>query len=82
MNQVPRRNNLPHGARGIEDGPLVLEFRGDKVIFLIRPLGAHFTLHAGSNSGVLDLHRTWTDEPGAVRHQTIFAIRHADVPAL
>jgi hypothetical protein len=82
VNQAFRRIDLPYGARGIEDGPLVLEFRSDKVVFLLKPLGDHFTLHAGNNSGVLDIHRTWTDERGVVRHQTIFAIRRADVPAL
>ena len=82
MNEPLRRNNLPHGSRGIEDGPLVLEFRRDKIVFLIKPASDHYALHAGNNSGVLDVHRTWTDERGVVRHETIFAIRHVDVPAL
>ena len=82
MNEPLHANNLPYGARGIEAGPLVLEFRRDKVVFLIKSNNDHYTLHAGNNSGVLDLHRTWTDERGVVRHETVFAIHHVNVPAL
>lgn len=70
---------LPHGATGIEAGPLAIEFRRDKAVFLIKPSNEHFTVHAGNQSGVLDVHRTWTDEHGAVRHQTVFAMRHVHI---
>lgn len=73
---------LPYGARGIEAGPLAIEFTRDKVIFIFKSANEHFTLHEGKRSGVLDVHRTWTNEDGVVSHETLFAIRHSDIPSL
>jgi hypothetical protein len=72
--QVP----LPHGARGIEAGDLAIEFRPehDKLVLFNRSSQEHYTIHFGKTSGVFDIHRTWTDEVGRVRHQTLFAMRH------
>ncbi len=68
------QEQLPHGARGIEVEDLVLIFAESKVVFLSKARQEHYTLHAGPRSGVIDVHRTWTDEEGIERHQTIFAI--------
>jgi hypothetical protein len=73
---------LPHGATGIEVGNFVIEFGRDKVVALAKDRGEHYTLHAGHKSGILDIHRTWRDSDGAERHQTVFAMRHVDLPAL
>jgi hypothetical protein len=73
--------SLPHGASGIEFGDFVIEFRNDKVVALAKDRGEHYTLHAGHASGILDIHRTWRDPDGTERHQTVFAMRHADLSA-
>jgi hypothetical protein len=70
---------LPHGADGIELGDLVIEFRADKVIALRRNVEEHFTLHAGNNSGVIDIHRTRKDAQGCEQHATIFAMRRDNI---
>jgi hypothetical protein len=72
---------LPHGATGIEIGSFVIEFRDDKIIALAKDTGEHYTFHAGGASGALDIHRTWREADGTERHQTVFAMRHADMPA-
>ncbi len=64
---------------GVEAGQLAIEFRRDKIVFLIKSTGEHFTLHFGSQSGVLDVHRTWIDEHGAVRRKTVFAMHRANL---
>jgi hypothetical protein len=73
---------LPDGATGIEFGDFAIEFRGNKVIVLAKAAAEHYTLQFGRQSGVLDVHRTWTDTDGTPRHQTIFAIRHEDLAML
>ena len=78
---MPMQPPLPHGAGGIEIGDFVIEFRTDKIVALAKHRGEHYTLHVGNNSGILDLHRTWRDAEGGERHQTVFAMRHADLPA-
>lgn len=78
---TPRPFSLPHGASGMEFGDFVVEFGKDKVVALAKAHGDHYTLHAGYVSGVLDIHRTWTDIDGTERHQTVFAMRRADLAA-
>jgi hypothetical protein len=73
---------LPHGARGIEVGDLVLAVGRDKVVMLAKAAGAHYTLQAGHNSGIIDLHRTWRDCNGSEHHETLFAMRRDDLPDL
>jgi hypothetical protein len=70
---------LPHGAKGFDIDEFAIQFGLDKIIALRKSTGEHYTLHAGTNSGVLDVHHTWTDENGQVRHQTLFALRHDDL---
>ena len=79
MNRKPS-SLLPHGASGIEFGNFVIEFRADKIVAIARDTAEHYTFHAGGASGVLDIHRTWRDADGAERHQTVFAMLHADLP--
>ena len=74
-----KRVMLPHGARGIEVGDLVLEVGRDKIVMLAKGAGEHYTLQAGHNSGIIDLHRTWRDANGAEHHETLFAMRRDDL---
>lgn len=82
MTEQSNSRVLPYGACGIEAGPLAIQFGRDKLIFIIKSANDHFTLHEGKQSGVLDVHRTWTNENGVVSHETLFAIRHSDIPSL
>jgi len=65
---------LPHGATGIEIGDLVVQVGSDKVIVFSKTAGDHYTLQAGSRSGIIDVHRTWRDEQGVTHHETLFAL--------
>jgi len=69
---------LPHGAKGIEGDEFAVEFRGDKIVFVAKADGntTHYTLHAGPNSGVIDLHETAGD---GETHRTLFAVRKDDL---
>ena len=71
--------DLPHGARGFELEGLAIEFCGDKLLWIDRNRAEHYTMHMGSSSGVLDVHRTWTDADG-LHHQTVFAIKLSELP--
>src|SRR5688572_15138354 len=64
---------LPHGARGFEVDDFAIEFRNDKFEFVDRNSREHHTFHLGPSSGVLDVHRTWSDSEGP-HHKTLFAI--------
>ena len=70
--------SLPQGAKGIEGDEFAVEVRGDKIVFIPKTGGEalHYTLHAGLNSGVIDVHETRAD--GQTRH-TLFAIRRDDL---
>lgn len=72
---------LPLGAKGIEGDGFAVEFRGDKIVFVPKAEGnaTHYTLHAGPNSGVIDLHETRDD---GASHHTLFAIRKDDLLGL
>jgi hypothetical protein len=78
---TPGPFSLPHGTSGIEVDNFVIEFGKDKIVVLAKARGEHYTLHAGHVSGVLDIHRTWRDPDGTERHQTVYAMRHEDLPA-
>jgi len=41
-----------------------MELGRDKVVMLAKTAGEHYTLQAGHNSGIIDLHRTWRDTNG------------------
>ena len=41
----------------------------------------HYTFHAGSASGVLDLHETQMSSGRSEQHRTLFAMRRGDIPA-
>ncbi len=73
---------LPHGAKGIDLGEFVVEFRSDKMVAIRKSSGDHFTLQFGENSGVIDLHRTWNDADGRKHRETIFAIHRNRIPAV
>ena len=77
----PDSFSLPHGASGLEVGDFVVEFRRDKIVALAKTRDDHYTLHFGHVSGILDVHRTWKSPAGGEHHQTMFAMRHADIPA-
>jgi hypothetical protein len=73
---------LPYGAKGIEVGDFVLEQGRDKLVILAKSAGEHYTLQAGTRSGVIDLHRTWLDKDGVKHHETLFAIKHEELNKL
>jgi hypothetical protein len=77
------RRILPHGARGIEGDNFALQFGADKIVFVPSSTtnGEHYTFHAGSASGVLDLHRTQMSSGRSEHHRTLFAMRRDDIPA-
>jgi hypothetical protein len=77
------RATLPHRARGIEGDNFVLQFLADKILFVPRSAteGEHYTFHAGSDSGVLDLHETRMSSGRSQRHRTLFAMKRDDLPA-
>ncbi len=77
-----RRSNVPRRPVGIEAGDLAIEFGRDKVMFPVKATGEHYTLHLGPQSGVLDVHRTWSSPEGHKCHETLFAIRYSDLAAL
>lgn len=68
------RGLLPHHATGIDLGDFAVEFRPNKFILFRLEVGDHFTLHSGDHSGIIDVHRTWTDDEGNTHHETLFAI--------
>jgi hypothetical protein len=72
---------LPHGAKGIEGDEFAVEFRHDKVVFIVKSDGAgkHYTLQAGLKSGVIDLHET---HPETNERRTLYAIQRDAIPAL
>jgi len=77
---APKPFSLPHGASGIEIGDLVIQAGKDKVVVLAKGRGEHYTLQAGHASGVLDIHSTSEDRSCSnERHQTVFAMRRADL---
>jgi hypothetical protein len=87
-----QHHSLPYGAVGFEGEEFAVEFRGDKIVFVSKAPGGgrqeveekekHYTFQAGSDSGVIDLHETQTGRDGRKQHQTLFALRHDDLPAM
>jgi hypothetical protein len=73
---------MPHDAIGFDLGDLAIEFRPDKVVFVRKLVGDHYTIQLGAPSAVLDVHRTWKDESGREHHKTMFAMHRADIPKL
>jgi len=73
--------SLPHDARGIQSADFAIEAGRDKIVFVPKSVGAgaHYTLQAGSNSGVIDLHET---KPGSHARRTLFAMHRDDLPTL
>lgn len=72
---------LPNGAKGIEAGNIILTTGRDKLIVARKGAEEHYTLQSGTQSGIIDLHRTWTSD-GETKHETLFAIKHDRLPAL
>jgi hypothetical protein len=81
---------LPHNAKGIEGEGFAVAFGDDKVVFIAKPSRddeegealKHYTIHAGLDSGVIDLHETIVSADGQKHYRTIFALRKDDFPAL
>jgi hypothetical protein len=75
---------LPSGARGMDFENFSWEVRPDGKLhfFLKEGGGAHWTLHPGSRSGVLDLHKTSVNVNGTRSHKTLFMIKVEDVDKL
>lgn len=75
------RTALRHGAKCIDGDGFAVEFRGDKIVFVPKSVGGgkHYTLHAGPDSGVMDVHETTIDAAGREQHRTLFALRKQDL---
>jgi hypothetical protein len=75
------RYSLPHGAKGIESDDFAFEVGADKVVFVPKSAGKgrHYTLHAGPDSGVIDMHETQALPDGQEQHRTLFALRSDDL---
>lgn len=65
----------------MEHGNFAIELRGDKVVLCRKKEGDHFTLQFGSKSGIIDLHRTWTNAAGREQRETVFAMHRDRIPA-
>jgi hypothetical protein len=65
----------------LEGDGFAIEFRADKIVIVPKAddKAAHYTLHAGLNSGVIDLHATSGD---GETHRTLFAVRKDDLLGL
>lgn len=75
------RHSLPHGAKGIESYEFVIHFGADKFVFAAKSTGEHYTLHAGPNSGVIDVHETPHAGVSGQR-RTLFAIQTQALPPI
>jgi hypothetical protein len=53
MDQRAQLPELPHGARGIAVGDVVVQFCGDKIVVAAPTIEGHYTLHFGNRSGIL-----------------------------
>jgi hypothetical protein len=71
---------LPHEASAIEFRDFVIEFTADKIVVLAKGSGEHYTFHAGHRSdlSMYGGHRECLRQ----HHQTVFAMRRADVARL
>jgi len=59
---------LPHGAKGFEGNDFAIAFGADKTVFITKPRAdgqpdeqgkeMHYSFHAGTDSGAIDLHET------------------------
>jgi hypothetical protein len=88
-NKFMDRYSLPHGARGIEGEGFALAFGADKVVFVAKPRAdgqpveqgteMHYTLQAGPDSGVIDLHETTVAAGGQRHYRTLSALRTDDL---
>ena len=82
MRVDPKFNPLPHGARGIALGELILVLARDKIIWTSPAAREHFTLHLGPRSGILDIHRTRIAEDGSKMHTALYSISRVNLAAL
>lgn len=83
---------LPDGAKGIQSEGFAVAFGGDKIVFTLKPrprdgsdweaTEKHYTVHAGQNSGVVDIHETYSFPDGHKEHRTLFALRVDDLPTV
>ena len=76
------RGVLPKGAKSIEAGEIILSLGRDKLVLTKKHDQDHYTLQAGTASGILDVHRTWTDVHGVRQHETVFAITRDNFGAI
>jgi hypothetical protein len=65
-------------------GFLIKRLRDGKLILKSEEANHHFTVHPGRESGQLDVHRTREDLPEGhpERHERLFSVALADIPAI
>lgn len=70
------RYSLPLGARGIDLHEAVLMCARNKIVLARKGAREHYTIHFGSCSGELDIHRTTNAIDGSATHQRLYSISH------
>ena len=74
MSQSP--SSLPEGVKKLDLGPAIITFLEDKAFIALKGAKEHITVHFGTNSKVLDAHRTRRTKGGHEEHTTLFTIPH------
>lgn len=76
------KQSLPHGAKGVDLGQAVIVVARDKLVLSSKNAQHHFTLHFGTNSQIMDIHRKCTAADGSVSYNTLFSISHDNLKLL
>jgi len=82
MSDLENKQSLPHGAKGVDLGQAVFVVARDKLVMSSKNERHHFTLHFGTKSKIMDIHRKCTAADGSVSYTTLFSISHANLKLL
>lgn len=69
-------SSLPEGIKKLDLGPAIITFLEDKAVIAPKGSEEHITLHYGTNSKILDIHRTRRTKGGHEKYTTLFTIPH------
>ena len=75
-------SSFPPGIKKIELGTVLITFLEDKLFIASKGSEEHITIHFGTNSKVLDVHRTRRTTGGREEHTTLFTVPHDQLSAL
>lgn len=76
------RGSLPHGAKGFDLGEAVFLFADGKLVITAKGSRDHLTVHFGTHSGVLDIHKKSTADDGSTKYVRLFTIPRDNLPAM